>query len=154
MKTLSFLPALLLVGSVAGAQKGSSAYSIPEIKWGPAPPVLPAGAQVAVLQGNPFASGTYTLRLKMPKGYIVPPHFHPTDEMVTVISGNLLFAHGDSVNRKAATPLHAGGFFTAAKGEHHYVVARAPTIVQIHGEGPFVITYVHPQDDPQKKGNS
>ncbi len=151
VRVLSLVSASVLIASAASAQTGSAEHSAPAIKWGPVPPVLPSGAQIAVLQGNPFAKGVYTLRLKMPAGYVVPPHFHPTDEMVTVISGEVFFDHGDSVNKKTATLMHAGGFVTAASGEHHYIVARGPVVVQVHGEGPFAITYVHPQDDPQNK---
>jgi mannose-6-phosphate isomerase-like protein (cupin superfamily) len=157
MKSLLWVPALLLATSVASAQTGSSAsnpaapaaHLVPEIKWGPVPSALPTGAQIAVLQGNPFGEGEYTLRLKMPGGYTVPPHFHPTDEMLTVISGNLLFAHGDNVDRNATTRLATGNFVTAPKEGHHYVIASGPTVVQVHGRGPFAITYVHPQDDPR-----
>lgn len=151
MKSLLLLPALLLATNVATAQKAADSDTHPgsDIKWGPVPPVLPPRAEIAVLQGNPFGEGVYTLRLKMPDGYVVPPHFHPTDEMVTVISGTLLFAHGDSVDRHAATPLRDGRFVTAPKDMHHYVIARGPTVVQVHGMGPFAITYVHPEDDPR-----
>ena len=115
------------------------------------PPVLPAGAQIAVLQGNPFGPGVYTLRLKMPNGYTIPPHFHPTDEMVTVISGTLMYGHGDKIDRSAMSTLHAGGFTAATANMHHYVTARGATIVQVQGEGPFAITYVNPADNPQAK---
>ena len=163
MKALLLGPALLLAtsASIATAQKTASdgpavheaagpvARSGSDVKWGPVPAVLPAGAQIAVLEGNPFGEGVYTLRLRMPDGYTVPPHFHPTDEMVTVISGNLLFAHGDNIDRAATTDLHAGGFVTAPRDMHHYVIASGPTIVQVHGMGPFAITYVHSKDDPR-----
>ncbi|MEO7218439.1 MAG: cupin domain-containing protein [Gemmatimonadaceae bacterium] len=163
MKPLSrqclLVPILLLAASVAGAQTnnatsgsshaGHAEPAVPPIKWGPVPDVLPPGAEIAVLQGNPFAEGVYTLRLKMPNGYKVPPHFHPTDEMVTVISGNVLFAHGDNIDRKLATTLHTGQFIDAEKNMHHYVIASGPAVVQVHGMGPFAITYVHPQDDPR-----
>lgn len=161
MKPLFLMPALLLSASTACAQTSApdqpvqqpaarAEHSVPGIQWGPVPPVLPPGAQIAVLQGNPFGEGVYTLRLKMPEGYTVPPHFHPTDEMVTVISGNLLFGQGDGVDPKSATKLHGGEFVTAMKNMHHYVVARGATIIQVHGAGPFAITYVHPEDNPQR----
>jgi len=154
MKPLTFptlVSAFLLIAGAASAQAPAPTlvHSATDIKWGPVPPVLPAGAQLAVLQGNPFGEGTYTLRLKMPDGYTVPPHFHPTDEMVTVVSGNLLFADGDSVDRSKTATLAQGGFATAPANMHHYVIARGPTIVQVHGTGPFAITYVHPSDNPQ-----
>jgi quercetin dioxygenase-like cupin family protein len=157
MKYLMLVPALMMSAAVATAQKPAPPPAAPpvhsptEVKWGPVPPVLPPNAKIAVLEGNPFGSGVYTLRLEMPDGYTVPPHFHPTDEMVTVISGAVLFADGDNVNRNTAQTLHAGGFVTARANMHHYIIARGPTVVQVHGEGPFAITYVHPADDPRNK---
>ncbi|HEY9479534.1 MAG TPA: cupin domain-containing protein [Gemmatimonadaceae bacterium] len=162
MKAPLLIPILLLTAGAACAQtsaptRASAAtkptaqvvHAPPETQWGPVPPALPAGAQIAVLQGNPFAAGVYTLRLKMPNGYTVPPHFHPTDEMVTVISGNLQVGMGDAIDQKAMMKLHAGGFVTAPAQMHHYVIANGETIVQVHGMGPFAITYVNPQDDPR-----
>lgn len=148
IKRLIFAAALVLPLSTAHAQ-AARASAAPQ--WGPVPSVLPAGAQIAVLQGNPFGTGVYTLRLRMPNGYTVPPHFHPTDEMLTVISGNLMYGHGDTVDKSAATTLHAGDFATAPATMHHYVVARGETVVQVHGEAPFAITYVHPADNPQAR---
>jgi quercetin dioxygenase-like cupin family protein len=153
MKSMTFISALLLIAGAASAQAPAAApiHSATDIKWGPVPPVLPAGAELAVLQGNPFGEGVYTLRLKMPDGYAVPPHFHPTDEMVTVVSGNLLFADGDNIDRSKAATLAEGGFVTAPANMHHYVIARGSTVVQVHGMGPFAISYVHSTDDPRNK---
>ena len=58
-----------------------------EVKWSPAPPSVPKGAEVAVLYGDPSKDGPFAMRLKMPKGYAIPPHSHPKPEIVTVISG-------------------------------------------------------------------
>ena len=58
-----------------------------EVKWGPPPPALPPGAKMAALAGDPASSGLVTVRVKMPAGYKVPAHWHPTDEHVTVLSG-------------------------------------------------------------------
>jgi quercetin dioxygenase-like cupin family protein len=156
MKSVTFISAFLLIAGATAPAISAQAPAAPapvhsaaDVKWGPVPPVLPPAAKIAVLEGNPFASGVYTLRLQMPDGYTVPPHFHPTDEMVTVISGTLLFADGDSVDRNATQALDTGGFATAPANMHHYVIARGPTVVQVHGMGPFAITYVHPQDDPR-----
>jgi quercetin dioxygenase-like cupin family protein len=119
------------------------------LKWGPAPPFLRAGARFAVVQGDPGASGVYTIRLRLPNGYVIKPHFHPTDEHVTVLSGTFVVGMGDSVNWKGAQRLTSGGFITAPKDAHHFAVARGVTIVQVHGEGPFQLTYVKPADDPR-----
>jgi quercetin dioxygenase-like cupin family protein len=168
MRLLLLIPALLMATSAAHAQASASrdpagrpaARSSPQAanpasdpKWAPAPAALPSGAEIAVLQGDPHGDGMFTLRLKLPNGYTIPPHFHPTDEMVTVISGTLQLGMGDQVDVKKASTLKAGGFVTAAKGMHHYAIARGETIVQVHGQGPFAITYVHPKDDPRLVAN-
>jgi len=85
----------------------------------------------------------------MPPGYTIRPHFHPTDEHVTVVTGTLILGMGDSVRTRNAHALTAGGFITAKAQEHHFAVARGRTVVQVHGEGPFAITYVNPKDDPR-----
>jgi quercetin dioxygenase-like cupin family protein len=145
MRKSALLGLGLVLTSAAAAQSPA-----PALKWGPAPPFFPAGARFAVLQGDPGATGVYTVRLSMPPGYTIKPHFHPTDEHVTVISGALVLGMGDSVKTKGATLLTAGGFLTAKANQHHFAMARGRTIVQVHGEGPFTITYVNPKDDPRK----
>ncbi len=122
-----------------------------DLKWGPAPPGLPPGAQVAVLDGDPSKAGAFAIRAKFPDGYRVPPHWHPTDEGVTVISGTLLAGMGDTLNEKGATALPAGGFAKLPRRTHHFVIAKGATEIQVAGMGPFAITYVNPKDDPRAK---
>ena len=112
------------------------------------PASFPSGSEIAVLQGDPSQSGEYTVRLRLPDGYQLPPHFHPTDEHVTVVEGTFLVGMGDAVDLASATTLGQGGFVVAPAGVHHYAAARGKTVVQVHGEGPFAITYVNPADDP------
>ncbi len=119
--------------------------------WGPAPPVLPPGARVAVLQGDPGQAALFTLRLEMPDGYKIAPHFHPTDEHVTVIEGTFLIGMGDRLDAAHATTLARGGFVTAGAGQHHFAIAKGRTVVQVHAMGPFQLTYVNPADDPQNQ---
>ena len=121
------------------------------VKWGPAPAVFPKGAKMAVMQGDPGKSDLFTVRLDMPKGYKIAPHFHPTDEHITVISGNFQVGMGDKMDTKGAMNLKAGGFATAPAKQHHWAVARTHTVVQVHAIGPFALTYVNPADDPSKK---
>ncbi len=139
-------------------QASSSAPDVPvvaspsEVKWGPAPPVVPTGAQAAVLNGDPSKDGAaYTLRLKMPNGYRIGPHWHPTDENVTVISGTPGEGMGDKFDPAAGKFLKPGGFASFHKEMHHYAWAKGPTVVQVHGIGPFAFTYVNPADDPRNK---
>ncbi len=134
-------------GAPGAAQ--AQAMSPPVLKWGPAPPSIPAGAELAVLQGDPAKPELFTVRLRMPSGYKIMPHFHPTDESLTVIDGTFMVGMGDAFNRKMAMALKTGAFLTAAANQHHYAWARGATIVQVHGMGPFTITYVNPADDPR-----
>ncbi len=122
-----------------------------EIKWGPAPPVLAAGVQMAVLAGDPAKTGPVTLRLKMPAGYSIAPHWHPTDERVTVVSGTLGLGMGDTLDKKNSKVLKAGGWGVAPANMHHFAWTKSGAVVQVDLMGPFAITYVNPADDPSKK---
>jgi hypothetical protein len=123
-----------------------------ELKWGPAPPVVPKGAEAAVLDGNPFGEGgAYTLRLKMPDGYKIPPHWHPTDENVTVLSGRLGMGMGDKMDRASGQLIKSGGFVRMPKTVHHYAWTMGPTTIQVQGNAPFAFTYVNPADDPRNQ---
>ena len=122
-----------------------------QINWGPAPPVFPAGAQFAVVQGDPSVAGAiFTVRLRFPNGYILPPHTHPTDEHVTVLRGTFLVGLGENFSKDALAALKEGGFITAPANMAHFASARGITEVQVHAIGPFQLTYVHPEDDPRK----
>lgn len=122
------------------------------LKWGPAPAIFPAGAQMAVLQGDPSVAGAiFTVRLKMPDGYRIPAHWHPTDELVTVMSGGVYVGLGDTLNTKAFLPmLKAGDFINAPAKMNHFAMAKGETILQVDAIGPFQLTYVNPKDDPTK----
>lgn len=126
----------------------------PALSWGPAPPVFPAGAKMAVLQGDPSQPVLFTVRLELPDGWRVAPHFHPTDEGLTVISGTFLVGMGDALDATHTKTLKAGDFGTVAANMHHYAIARGKTVVQVHAMGPFILTYVDPKDDPSKTAST
>ena len=121
-----------------------------KVTWSPAPNALPPGAKLAVLEGNPFEAGPYTMRLSMPGGYRIPPHSHPGVEHVTVVKGTFKVGMGEKFDPSAMTPLPAGTFAALDPGVHHYAEAHGETIIQLHGIGPWAITYVNPMDDPRK----
>jgi quercetin dioxygenase-like cupin family protein len=122
-----------------------------QLNWGPAPPIFPPGAQFAVVQGDPSVPGAiFTVRLRFPNGYILPPHRHPTDEHVTVLRGTFLVGLGEDFKKDALVPLREEGFITAPANMAHFASARGFTEVQVHAIGPFQLTYVHPEDDPTK----
>jgi quercetin dioxygenase-like cupin family protein len=122
-----------------------------KIKWGPPPPSLPPGAEVAVLAGDPTKKGMFVIRAKFPDGYKVPPHWHPTDENVTVIKGLFHIGRGEKFDADNTQELPAGSYMRMPRTMRHFAWAKGETIIQVHGEGPFQINYVNPADDPRKK---
>lgn len=122
-----------------------------DLKWGPGPPAFNPGTEMAVIDGDPSKPGMFVLRAKLPDGFKIMPHWHPTDESVTVLSGNLLAGMGEKWDDAAMKSFTAGGFARLSKKMPHYVVAKGETILQIHAAGPFVLTYVNPKDDPRTK---
>ena len=122
-----------------------------EVKWGPAPAELPAGAQAAVLLGDPGKEGLFVLRLKLPKGYRVPPHTHSVQEVVTVMSGMFRLGMGETADQSKTQPLPAGSFLALPPGTAHHVFIDEDTVIQISTNGPWDLKYVNPKDDPRQK---
>ena len=135
----------LLVSSAAGVQAKA-------MKWMDASGAgLPAGAKMAVVKGDPGKAGEFTVRIKMPANYAVPPHHHPADEVVRVVSdGTLNYGMGDKLDRGNVGSLTRGYHVTMAAGMNHYVFITDPIEVQVDGTGPFQIIYANPADDPRK----
>ncbi|HVT18551.1 MAG TPA: cupin domain-containing protein [Thermoanaerobaculia bacterium] len=138
-------------GSKAAAVKPASHVALTpgDMKWGDGPPTLPPGAKLAVLEGDPGKAQAFTIRLRVPDGYKVPPHWHPTTEHVTVISGTLHIAMGDKFDDTKGTTLGPGSFAYMGAKAHHYAWFTGESEIQIHGVGPFALHYLNPADDPQ-----
>jgi anti-sigma factor ChrR (cupin superfamily) len=152
MQKMKLAVVFLLIGSaIAIAQQMPMPMNAGDIKWGSAPNVLPPGAQIAVVSGDPFKDALYVVRLKLPSNYEIPAHNHPTSEYVTVLSGDFHVGMGDKLDRQKGLALQVGGFVEASAKMNHYAWTSSETVVQIHGQGPFAITYVNPADDPSKK---
>lgn len=132
--------------------RGPVSLQADDIEWKPAPPVLPEGARIAVLEGDLAQAEPHTFRLKLPDGYRVPPHSHPMREHITVLSGLLRIGKGETFDRNTAEPLTPGAFYALPVGMHHYVWAEGETVLQLHGTGPWGIEYVRAADDPRKGG--
>jgi quercetin dioxygenase-like cupin family protein len=124
-----------------------------EIQWGAGPPSLAKGAQSVVLEGDPAKEGMFTMRLRFPANFVVSPHYHSQIEHVTVISGTLHFGMGGKFDRAKTRPMPAGSFGFWPIGMQHFAYTDGETVLQLHGKGPWTITYVNPADDPrgQKK---
>jgi quercetin dioxygenase-like cupin family protein len=141
----------LLGGTEALAQGGHVMLGPDEITWGPAPPSLPRGAQLAIIEGKPSEPGPFTMRLKFPAGFKVAPHSHPAIEHLTVLSGAINFGMGDTFDAGKLTTMRTGSFIVMPVGATHFVETREETVIQVHGVGPWGVKYVNPEDDPSKK---
>lgn len=128
----------------------TSSPDTPDLQWVPAPG-LPAGAEMALLQGDPTKSEPFTIRLRFPNNYKIPPHTHPTVENVTVLSGSFLAAMGTKFVESDLKPLGRDGFVSIPAEHPHYAMARGLTLIQLHAIGPFAINYVNPGDAPAAK---
>ncbi|MGH2373198.1 MAG: cupin domain-containing protein [bacterium] len=122
-----------------------------QIAWQAGPPSLPRGAQAVVLEGDLTKEGPFTMRLKLPAGFEVPAHWHPGIEHLTVISGAFNIGEGDRLDKSRGTAVPAGGFVLMPSGHRHYVWFNEETVLQLHGVGPWSVTYVNPSDDPRNR---
>lgn len=149
--------AILFLSPVAAPSAGHdkkdemAAVSRPDgLTWQDGPPSLPPGAKFVVLEGDPAKEGPFVFRVKVPDGYRVPPHTHPKPERVTILSGTFHLGMGDTFDEKKGEALPAGTYGTWPAGMKHYVWVKGETVVQFHGDGPWVIEYLNPADDPRK----
>ena len=145
---VAFILGSLATSAFAQATKEGQIFISPEdIKWTAAPPSMPKGAKIAVLQGDPSKPGPFVMRLMVPPGYKIAPHWHTQDESLTVISGSLYFGPGDKVETSKAHTVTPGSFHFLSGKDHHYLVAKTEAVIQINGNGPFDVTYVNAAAD-------
>lgn len=149
--TTSAMLLVLAALAPASAAEDHAVLTPQEVKWAPAPPSVPKGAQAAVLMGDPAKEGPFALRLRFPANYALPPHSHPKPEIVTVISGTFLLGSGRTADRGGAQALPAGSFFAFPPGMEHFAFTDEETVVQINSSGPWGITYANPADDPRNQ---
>jgi quercetin dioxygenase-like cupin family protein len=124
-------------------------YRPGSIEWRDAPPSLERGAQVAILEGNPGEPGVFTMRIRMPGGYHISPHWHPNVERVTVLSGKFLLGSGETLDKNATQTLEPGSYTSMPPGMRHFAIAEGDTVIQLTSVGPWVINYVNEDDDPR-----
>ena len=124
-----------------------------DLKWSAAPPSLPKGAKLAVLQGDPGKSGPFTIRLTAPANYKIAPHWHTQAENLTIISGTLYLGMGDKAAGTSAHALNSGGYHYLPAKQHHYAFTKSATQIQISGDGPFDINYINAADNPDKSAS-
>jgi quercetin dioxygenase-like cupin family protein len=124
-------------------------YQPADIEWQPGPASFDPGAEFAVLEGSPGEPGFFNLRIRMPDGFHIAPHWHPNVERVTVISGTFRVGHGEEADPEATQALGPGSYFSFPPEHVHYAYAEGETIIQLTSIGPWVIEYVNPEDDPR-----
>ena len=138
------------------AEHPHTGQNLKDANWSPAPPLLPKGAEIAVLDGDPTKPVLYAVRLRFPAHYAIPAHSHPTDEHVVVTSGALVFGMGDVLDKRGSTNtrLTVGGFVDASANMNHFAFTRdEETTIVLYGEGPVEFNYVNPNDDPRNHPN-
>jgi len=122
-----------------------------DLEWQDGPGSLEEGAEFTILEGDPGESGVFTMRIRMPDGFVIAPHTHPGVERVTVISGTFHLGHGEELDREAARALPPGSHFSLPRGMAHYAIMEGETVVQLSSIGPWQISYVNPEDDPRSR---
>ncbi|REJ78195.1 MAG: hypothetical protein DWQ47_17815 [Acidobacteria bacterium] len=151
MKTYVALAILLIAGSCAQSPIGQFKFEEGEkqhvvradkTEWRACPENLPKGCQIAILEGDPQGEGIFTVRFKVDGDFEMPPHTHPQDERVTVISGKALVAFGENAKREDAAQFGPGDYYINARNEIHYVWAEDGTILQITGIGPWKADFI------------
>ena len=139
MRTEIVAIALSLFAVAAPQPPGTIQVDATKIVWNDGPPSLPKGAKIAVLEGDPKMAGIFTIRLRIPAGSKVMPHWHPRPERVTVLSGLVRVGFGDSWNDADMHTFRAGDFYVNPAESHHYVGFSRTSVIQITGEGPWVL---------------
>ena len=120
-----------------------------QIQWRDGPPSLLPGAKMAILEGDPAKEGFFTMRLKLPDGYRVFPHWHPRTERLTIIQGIVNLGTGDRFDTAATQTLPAGAYSSMPPKMTHFAWMRGETILQLSSIGPWEVVYVNPTDDPR-----
>jgi quercetin dioxygenase-like cupin family protein len=144
----SILAIQLIAVSYAADNKANSnsvLVKASDIKYHPAPG-FPKGAEILLLRGDLSQPVPYTIRFKLPDGFVIPSHWHPLDEETTVLSGTLNVGMGDKVDKSQSTALKPGGFNIVPANAHHYVWSTGETVFQVDGMGPRTTTFVHPAE--------
>lgn len=111
--------------------------------WVETPPAFPAGAKMSLLESKPNQQGPYTLRLKLPANFKIPPHFSASTQHLTVISGTVYLGSGDKMDIEKGTALTAGSFVLIPAKTTISLWTTSEAIVQFHGLGPWEIHYVN-----------
>lgn len=118
------------------------------VPWKPAPPSMPKGTMLAVLEGDPKSDGIFTMRMKIPPGFALPAHTHPRDERITVLEGSVFVGLGDVVDKTKGRKFEKGAFYVTPTPLPHFIWSDEGATLQITGSGPWE---VHPVAAPSSQ---
>ena len=136
MKTL-LLCALALAAAPSAMAAEAIRFDENQIAWSPAPPTLPTGAEIAVLEGNPRAPGLFTMRVKLPPGARLLPHWHPKPERVTVLSGVIGIGFGEVFDGARLRSFGPGSYYVTPPETLHFGLCLEETVLQVTTDGPW-----------------
>jgi hypothetical protein len=126
-----------------------------QVEYGPAPEgLLPPGAQMAVLEGDPSQPKTFTLRIKVPDGYKFPVHAHGVTDRPMVLKGALLMGIGDEWRDEGMQELKVGAVGALPRDAYHWAKAKGETVFQVWGVGPFDMRWKNPHEDPARAASN
>lgn len=120
-----------------------------DIDWKPFP-AFPPSARLAVLVGDPTEPGPYVIRVKLPSGVKLMPHWHPEDRVYTIISGVFYIGLGEQFDSDKLEAYPPGAVIVLPGRTPHFHWARSGEYVsQVSANGPLGLEYLHAPDDPR-----
>ncbi|HEX3091286.1 MAG TPA: cupin domain-containing protein, partial [Candidatus Angelobacter sp.] len=131
------LVALVLLATTSGRERDDRSQTHPFIV-----DLGPMGVDGEVVSGDPHKpGGIYVIHIRELPGMIVPPHFHPEDEHVTIVQGKWELAHGETFDRAKLRPLAVGAYSFMPRQMPHFAYSEDGAILQVFGVGPFQQTF-------------
>lgn len=141
--------ALATPGLAQQSDLGPTTIVIGQSRWYPVPSILPQGAQVMFVNGDPYMTNGFTVEFRMPDKYTLPPHTNPANEHVMIKSGSLRVGLGRKIDRKKSVVLAAGDTASTPAGVPHWSIAEGDAdIVVTYQTGPMGIAYMSVRDEP------
>jgi quercetin dioxygenase-like cupin family protein len=141
--------ALVAFAGAGYSQESKAANSMHKIvrsgnlKWMP----IIKGCEIAVIEGNlDSADQPFVARFHCSDGAKTPPHWHPTDENLTVLKGTFLVGTGESFDESKLQAMNFGSYMMMPKEMRHFGMAKGDLILQVHGIGPFKVNWVNPSE--------
>jgi quercetin dioxygenase-like cupin family protein len=119
--------------------KDSLRISTSEVTWKEAPSTMPPGTQIAILEGNPKEAALFTMRVKLPAGFVIPPHTHPSQERVTIVSGTVHLGYGTTLDKAKSATLPPGSYYVTAPGVPHFLWSDQEVVLQLTNVGPWKV---------------